>query len=264
MKLSFSVALPEEDFQGNWQRKLKILADLGYPAVELGISRPEKINLFFLKSLLDKERLILSAIATGRAYSEDGLSLSTLQNALRAKAIERIKKHIDLASILGSQVIVGLVRGKIENGQVSKTKYLLRLFESIKTLCDYALPKKINLTIEPINRYETDFLNTVDETLTFIKRIKRPNLKILLDTYHMNIEEKDILESIEMAKVHLSHFHLADSNRRYPGSGHLDFKKIISKLKKINYRGCLSAEILLEPNFVYCSKKYFQQINRLV
>ncbi len=81
-----------------------------------------------------------------------------------------------------------------------------------------------------------------------IEKLDRKNVGLLLDTFHMNIEEPSIVESIRMSKDHLFHFHIADSNRWYPGAGHIGFGKILEILTQISYQGFISAEILPLPD----------------
>ena len=91
-------------------------------------------------------------------------------------------------------------------------------------------------------------INTVDEGLKLFNQVKKDNVGFLLDTFHMNIEEPSIEKSIIAAKGHLFHFHVADSNRWYPGAGHIDFQKIVEILDVINYNGFISAEMLPMPD----------------
>ena len=265
MKLSFAISLQETNFNyivnnDRWQEKLKLLSDLGYHGVELGIRNPEKLNIKALKSVLNRHKLELSAIGTGQAYIDEGLSLSSLKDKVRTEAIKRIKKQIDLANLFKTQVIIGLIRGKIEGKKGSNDQYDKNLLNSTLKICDYALSKNVILAIEPLNRYETDFLNNVEETISFIKKTECKNLKILLDTFHMNIEEKNLVNPIQKAFKYLSHIHLADNNRKCPGEGYIDFNQIITNLKRLGYKGYLSGEMLPKPSAEYCIKKFIKVI----
>jgi sugar phosphate isomerase/epimerase len=104
------------------------------------------------------------------------------------------------------------------------------------------------LVLEVINRYELTYLNTAKDALELIKAVDSPNLKLHLDTFHMNIEEPNMIESILKAKDYIAHVHFADSNRWAPGCGHINFPEIIKTLQQINYGGAISAEILPEPS----------------
>ena len=189
----------------------------------------------------------MSAVGTGQAYGEEGLSFSSPNDEIRRKAIERIKNHIRFASSFGAQVIIGLIRGEIEEGVDRKIVEEWAL-EATRECAKLAQECGIYLTFEPINRYETNFINRVKEAIEFLKRLDEQNVGLLIDTFHMNIEEISIYQSIEKAKDQLTHVHVADSNRWAAGCGHLDFPRIVETLGKIGYKGYLSAEILPLPN----------------
>jgi sugar phosphate isomerase/epimerase len=104
------------------------------------------------------------------------------------------------------------------------------------------------MLLEPLNRYEGDYLNTIEDVLAVIHEIEASNLKILADTFHMNIEEADITASFRRAGESLGHVHLVDSNRQAPGHGHLDIKSVLKVLRDMNYQGYISFETLPLPN----------------
>jgi len=261
MKLSF-VVLPsqkEVDRGQDWSRKFSLLSSLGYSGVELAIGNPESIDIDAIETAARRCGLEVPAIGTGLAFIEEGLSLSSLDEEVREKVLKRMVDHIDLARRLNGQVIIGLVRGKVDGAPIGSRRWknsFDKLTESIDRLCDYASKSNTILAIEPINRYETSFLNKTDDVLSFISRFKYSGLKVLLDTFHMNIEEGDFSTPVAKARGLISHIHFADSNRRYPGEGHIDFKRIAKDLKDIGYRGYISGEITLEPGFDECAKEF--------
>ena len=128
---------------------------------------------------------------------------------------------------------------------------------------EFAKKYNIELTLEPVNRYESNFINTLNEGIEFIKRVSVSNLGILADTFHMNIEEVSIYDSIIQAKDYITHVHFADSNRWAPGCGHLDFAKIVQTLKKIGYQGYISAEILPLPDPDSCARFTAETLSKL-
>jgi sugar phosphate isomerase/epimerase len=106
------------------------------------------------------------------------------------------------------------------------------------------------LVLEPLNRYESDIVNTTAEGLELIEQVGHPSLGLLLDTFHVNIEEASVYDCfrLAMAAGRLWHVHLGDSNRLPPGEGHLDFAGIVSTLAEAGYDGYLSAELLAKPD----------------
>ena len=188
----------------------------------------------------------VSAIGTGQAYLADGLSFTDPDHNIRAKAIELIKNHMTFAAEIGcAQIIIGLIRGTVEDNATFEIaeKYFIECMQECAD-CN----RNITLAIEAINRYETNLYNNLMATKTVIDKIGRQNVKILIDTFHMNIEETDMVKSIMQVKDYISHVHIADSNRLAPGCGHINFSEILNALKEINYNGVLSAEILPEPS----------------
>jgi sugar phosphate isomerase/epimerase len=107
--------------------------------------------------------------------------------------------------------------------------------------------KGVRVALEPLNRYETDLIHTAADGLALVDRVGAVNLGLLMDTFHMNIEEPSIEQSIRACGPHLFHFHVADSNRWHPGAGHLDFASILRTLVDVGYQGYVSGEFLPQP-----------------
>jgi len=123
------------------------------------------------------------------------------------------------------------------------------LLSELPELAQYAQDSGTCIWLEPLNRYETHFINRLDQAVEICQKVNNPNLRIMADFFHMDIEEVSITESLKKAKDWLSHIHLADSNRFLPGQGHLDFKSSFKVLSEINYNGYMALEcgILGEP-----------------
>jgi sugar phosphate isomerase/epimerase len=253
----FSALAMKEDFK----ESIKKVADLGFDAVELAVRDPRMIDVHEIRSLLQQHHLTVAAIGTGQAYGEEGLSFTDPDPEIRRKAVQRIKDQMNLAmDIGGPQVIIGLIRGTVKSG-MDKEKAEKYFIQSIVECLEYK--PEVTLTLEPINRYETNLYNDTRSAMEVIDKIGRPNLKMLADTFHMNIEERDIIESILRAKGYISHVHFADSNRWAPGCGHIDFSEILDALEEIGYQGAVSAEILPKPTPEECLKltiAYYQKL----
>lgn len=115
--------------------------------------------------------------------------------------------------------------------------------ESMRRLMPIAEDNGVLYCCEVVNRFEQYLLNTAEEAVAFVRRIDSPNAKILLDTFHMNIEEDDMVEAIRTAGPYLAHFHVGENNRRLPGTGNLPWADLIRALKDIRYEGA----IVMEP-----------------
>jgi sugar phosphate isomerase/epimerase len=250
MKLSLVVSVEDTGFdavavRGHWAEGIRMAAELGYDGVELAVRDPAHVDGNAVAQALRDARLQVPAIGTGQAYLKDGLSLTHDDEGIRAWAIERMESHIQLAAQFGSMVIVGLLRGRIRGDRATTDA---RLDGALRRLLPLAQRERVPILFEPINRYETDYLGTIDDVLAVIRRIGSPVLGVLADTFHMNIEEVSMDAALRRAGPRLHHIHAADSNRWAPGWGHLDFSSIVRTLREVGYDGYLSAEILPRPD----------------
>jgi len=239
----FSALAFKEDFE----ESIKKVADLGFDGAELAVRNPKDLRVDDVINIIKENNLEVPAIGTGQAYGEEGLSFSDPDEAVRKMAVERIKDQVIFASNFNAQVIIGLIRGIIKEN-VDKTEAEEWTIDCLRKCTEFAKKYNIGLTLEPVNRYESNFINTLNEGIEFIKKVGVSNLGLLADTFHMNIEEVSIYDSIVQAKEYITHVHFADSNRWTPGFGHLDFAKIVQTLKRIGYQGHVSAEALPLPD----------------
>lgn len=233
-------------FKGDFETNLKRIASYGYDGVEPAIRDPKLVDHEQLIHLVQQHNMEIPVIGTGQAWGEEGLSFSDPDPIVREKAIERIKSHIPLAQKADAAIIIGLVRG-IAPTEVSEQQAEAWMVEAFKICTQEALKAGVRLAVEPINRYETSLINSAIEGLELINKVGTDNLGLLLDTFHMNIEEPSIEESIRMCGDRIFHVHVADSNRWYPGAGHLDFKSILETLYATGYAGYVSGEFMPDP-----------------
>jgi len=122
------------------------------------------------------------------------------------------------------------------------------LIDMIKDAGKYAMDVGAILTLEPVNRYENHFFNTVESAIQICEEVGIDNVKIMVDSCELNIEEKNISETIEKAGDYIYHVHLAENNRLLPGYGHIDFKSIFKSLKKIGYKRYMALECAVIGN----------------
>lgn len=259
MKLSIVLSTQPASFsalayKGELQSNIAKIAALGYDGVELAVRDPGLLDVEHIKQILQNHNLDVPAVGTGQAYGEEGLSFTHPDEKIRERATARIKSQVDFAKNFNAMVILGLIRGKIVDGVMQQQTFDW-LTEALSECASYAGRKKVKLVMEPINRYETDLINTVAEGLDLIEKVGADNLGLLFDTFHANIEESSIEESIRLAGERIFHFHVADSNRWYPGAGHVDFQSVVEVLREIGYDGYLSAEILPLPDSDTCARK---------
>lgn len=248
--------------EGDPRDTIKRAAELGYDGVELHWAKPSLIDIERISSCCKQNQIEISAFGTGQSYTKEGLSLIDDDEVIRKSAINRLKEFVDLASPFGSTVVIGCIRGNIPEGS-RMDDYLARLAESTIEVAEYAESKGVPIVFEAINRYENNYLNNALETLEFIQKNKLPNTKLLLDTFHMNIEDQDMRKSILACKDMIGYMHFADSNRWHVGAGHISFREIMDSLKEIEYSGFISAECLPLPNSDIAAQNWIGEVKRL-
>jgi sugar phosphate isomerase/epimerase len=249
-------------FKGDLETNIAQIASLGYDGVELAIRDPKLIDLPLLDRLMQKHNLQVPAIGTGQAWGEEGLSLTDPDPQIRRETIERVKSHIPVAAHFQAVIIMGLLRGIVKPG-VSHAQAMDWLVAGLVECCDFAQSQGVRLALEPINRYETTLINNAFEGLELIERVGAKNFGLLLDTFHMNIEDADFGASIRACGERIFHFHVADSNRWHPGAGHLDFRKILGELINNGYQGWVSGEFLPLPDAVTATRKSIEYLRKL-
>jgi 5-keto-L-gluconate epimerase len=272
MKLSIVLSTQPAQFQaatfkGDLETNLARIASLGYDGVELAIRDPKLIDLGELGRLVRKHDLVVPAVGTGQAWGEEGLSFTDPDPAIRRAAIERIKSHVPVAARFKAErpavIIIGLVRGIVKPG-VDHTQAMDWLIEALRECSLAAEPFSVRLALEPINRYETTLINNALQGLELIERVGADNFGLLLDTFHMNIEEPNIQDSIRQTDDHIFHFHVADSNRWYPGAGHLDFHSILTALFATGYTGFVSGEFMPVPDAATSAQKAVEHLRAVL
>ena len=239
-----------------YESALSWLRENGFDGIEPVVARPKEMDGVVLRATLDEYGLQAPTISTGQAFGLDGISLTDENDDIRNKAVMTILEHIDLAKQINApNITIGLIRGKA-SGMTENTKpdvCLARLRESLSECLPYAISNGVRLMLEPINRYETEMLNSCEDTAKFIQTIPGAgdNLGILYDTFHSNIEDSNMVHTIRGLGPLIFHVHFADSNRSLPGEGHINFCEIIEALESIGYTGFISLETLNRPDRKY-------------
>ncbi len=252
MKLSLVLSTHQAQFnavalKGDFEANVARIAAWGYDGVELAIRDPALVDADSLARVVREHRLRVPAIGTGQAWGEEHLSFTSDDAAVRAAAIARIQSHITLAERFSAVVIIGLIRGITPQGQ-SHDRSMGYFKEAMQACGEAARGSSVQFAIEPLNRYETDLIHSAEQGLAFLDDVGMDNVGLLLDTFHMNIEECSLENSIRACGDRIYHFHVADSNRWYPGAGHLDFASIVATLREIGYKGWISGEFMPKPD----------------
>jgi sugar phosphate isomerase/epimerase len=242
---------------------MRLLARLGFEGVELAVRDPARVDVDRLARLAADLGVAVPAIGTGQAYLDEGLSLTAPDPATRERAVARLLAHLEAARRLRALLIVGLIRGPVPP-DLGREAAGERLLEGLGRLARAARDAGVRIVLEPINRYESNWLNTVHEVIDLIGRLGADNVGVLPDAFHMNIEEASIPAALRRAGPRLWHVHVADSNRRAPGAGHLPWAEIVSALREVGYTGFVSAEILQHPTLEDAARQTIETMRPLI
>jgi sugar phosphate isomerase/epimerase len=229
------------------EKSLQRLAKYEYDAVELeGEPDKEKYEPKKVKKMLQQYGLEVSSIAGMYLWKEEiKRDLASSDKKIREQTIMYLFKCIDYAQLMGAKLVI-VVPAAVSKlaPSLSKKEDWKNSVKAVQEVAKYAEKKDILLAIEPINRYETYLVNSVQDALGYACEVNSSHVKIMADTFHMNIEERDIPEAIRIAGNNLINVHIADSNRCSVGRGHINFKALIKALKEINYQYALTLEPL--------------------
>ena len=251
MKLSVAVAgkdaLPSAFvvWRG-FEDSIRKAKEYGYDGVELALRSASDIRPEDLDRYLSENGMQISCISTGQVFAADHLYFTHPEKAVRSRCISVFKELVDLASGYCHLVNVGRVRGFIEEGR--DEAYASALFcETAAPICEYAAKKGVDIILEPVNRYEINFVNNVEQGARLLKQLGFSNAGLMPDVFHMNIEDAHIGKTLVKYGEYIKYIHLADSNRLAPGQGHLDFDEVFDALKTIGYDDWASVEIFPVP-----------------
>ena len=217
------------------------LASHGFDSIELHLCRPDEVDAFCIRDYCAAKGILISSIGTGMAYGREGLSITSKDNFIRKRAVQRLKVQLDLASVLGCSIVIGSMRGTVPDG-ASFSSIDRLMIESCKELCDYAEKGNGRIVIEAIDRIETNYLLTAQDVLEVIDKVGSNKLLVHLDTYHMNMEERSWRDPVIACGKKLGHVHVADNTRHYPVYGLINFVPFLKALREIGYDQTLTLE----------------------
>jgi D-psicose/D-tagatose/L-ribulose 3-epimerase len=209
----------------------------GFNTVEIAIEDPSHIDPAHVKAQLDKNKLVCGSVCACLGPDRDLRGTPEQQKT----SLDYMQKLIDQMVVLDCPSLIGPVYSAVGRADaVPADEYKQQwktVVRNLKQLCKYAQARGKQVCLEPLNRFETDFINTCDQALQMVADVGSPVLKLHLDTFHMNIEEKDQAKAIRKAGKLLGHFHACGSDRGTPGNDHIDWKPIAAALKAIKYKG---------------------------
>jgi sugar phosphate isomerase/epimerase len=225
------------------------LQNLGYDGIELMTRDPWSLNGKQIAQQLTERGLKMVGLCSGHVFGEDGLGLVGPDPENCHLAMVRMKGFVDFAGeFFGPGTLVNIGRSRGIGDPTDPKGTLERMAETFRQLAEHAAGTGVRLVLEPINSLQTTFIHTTQDGLEMVRRVGHPNFGLMLDVYHMNIEDVSIEDSIREAGPACWFVHFADNNRKWPGSAHLDFEMVVRTLNEMNYDGFASLEILPWPD----------------
>jgi D-psicose/D-tagatose/L-ribulose 3-epimerase len=209
----------------------------GFETVEIPIEDPSHITPSHINAELKKAGLVCGSVCACMGPDRDLRGTPEAQETGKTY----LKAIIDQAAELDHATVIGPVYSAVGRADAVEPKEYARQWKTVvkhlKEIAKYAQKQGVTIALEPLNRFETDFINTADQGLKMIADVGSPALKLHLDTFHMNIEEKNQAKSIKKAGDQLAHFHACGSDRGTPGNDHIAWPEIVKALKAVKYKG---------------------------
>ena len=267
MKSGITINVATQVETGPWiyreplEVSLSKAAALGFDGVELFTASAHSVDADLLARLLQQFGLPLSAVGTGAGKVIHGLTLTDPDTDIRKQALAFIKEMIAFGARFGAPSIIGSMQGHAVPG-IKKEEAIDWLAEGLNILGAFAAKQGVTLIFEPLNRYETNLINRLEEGVKLIDSLHTRNVALLADLFHMSIEEVSIPESLRDFGKYVGYVHFADSNRHPAGNGHTRMQEIAEALQEIGYEGYISAEAFPYPDPDRAAKTTLENFNQ--
>jgi len=243
MQLGVSTFLWVSPFDNNSFHLVQKVKDMGFDLIEIPVEKKELVDWAKLKVAIQEAGL---KVTISGAFGADR-DISSEDPAVRQQGLQYIKDCVEIAAFMGSPLFggplysaVGKTRSISDEQKKQEREWCV---ENLLEASQFAQQHGIILGLEPLNRFESDMVNTADQALSLVKEVNHPNLKIALDTFHCNIEEKNIPATIrKVGKDWLCHVQGNESDRGTPGTGNVDWQGIKEALEEIGYEGAVVIE----------------------
>ncbi len=215
------------------------VAQAGYPAIELAATA--SLDLRDVRDQLDAHGLKVSSLC---GMIDPDRDCAHESERLRRRAGDYLRASLEQAAALGAAALVVVPSFRVEQDPPRREGELARAAQTIAAAAQAIGPTGPVIALEALNRYETHLVRTLADAEALRRRIDLPNVELMADVFHMNIEEDSIATALRANAEHIVHVHLADSQRREPGTGHLDFTAVFEALADGGYAGPLTMEFL--------------------
>jgi sugar phosphate isomerase/epimerase len=243
--IKLSYVLPDPTSYSDWEEfegDLVHMKQVGYDAVELQITDPAAQDEARLRRTLDKVGFPLCAMQSGGSYATRGNCLCTANVSVRERTISLLKTFVDFASRWGAVIVFGSLQGRAKD-EPDLEAGRQRIVDAMGLVGRYATEKEVIVAFEPVNHIEVAYHNSIDSVAEVVRRVNTPGLRMMIDTFHMNIEERDMLKPIAPIRDILAHAHLSETNRDVLGTGHWNTGTFLRELKRVGYAGYCSVGV---------------------
>ncbi|HET6328136.1 MAG TPA: sugar phosphate isomerase/epimerase [Planctomycetaceae bacterium] len=240
MKYGMNMLLWTTNVDPSHDSVFEMLKETGYDGVEIPIFQLEEPSFQRIGKKLDSLKLDRTTVACVGA----AVNPISADAGIRKASLEHLKKCVDLSRVCGSKLMAGPFHSAIGEftGKGPTSDEWQRGKEFFANLADYAKQAGVTLVLEYLNRFECYFLNTAADTARFCREVNHPNLRMMYDSFHANIEEKDIAKAIRDCAPYTVHVHISENDRGTPGEGHVDWDTTFATLKETKYDGWMVVE----------------------
>lgn len=254
MKLCYQVATPDvaiapsvTAYQGPLEKSFSDLSRLGYDGVELMTIEPKRLDWRAVKQAAADNGLSVALVCTGEVFGQKKLSFTDPDERVREEAIREVLGLMSFAGYLGAKINIGRVRGQYRD-DIERDRTYAWAVQAFRRLAAYGGEVGVDIALESVCIMQTNFLNTLAECVKMVDDVGHPRFRLMMDVFHMNIEERSVEEAIRTYAPYNIHVHLADNNRRYPGNCGIDFAQLLSVFRETGYDGAFCTEIFQEPD----------------
>lgn len=240
MKFGVNTLIWSAAYDDKVEEILPTIKSKGFDGIEFPVFRPEDINASRVRKAMRANALECNTVAV----FVDGLSLISAEKDIRRKAVQRLTDLIAVTAEVGGEMLAGPLYAPVGYlpGRRRTNDEWVWAIEGYQQLGDVLEKHRVVLAIEPLNRFETFFLNTAADALALAEQVGHPNFGILYDTFHANIEEKSTAAGILRLGAHLKHLHTCENDRGTPGTGHVEWDSVFSAIRELRYDGWMTIE----------------------
>ena len=245
MRFSFLFYEPIDDLD-ELDRRMGLLAGLGYDGVELSAFHPLPYSIESVAALAEKHRLPVASMLSGWSYLGEGLCLSSADAGVRDRAPWTGWSTMSFRpQSLKSLIVVGLMQGATgsDTSRMRRRRMTGSSWSMRQRVHGRRAVQGVSLVIEPVNHLQVGFNHTVAEASALADRVGSPSLGVMLDTFHMNIEERSVVEAIRLHAARARHVHLCETNGGPFGLGGLEFPRVLAALDEAGYDRVVSIKV---------------------